>query len=247
VTPSAGPEGPEGPALRQGAVGQVRVLERDGTRVVEKRFVDRERLDVEVLALRALAGSDLPVPQVVEVRDETLVMSLLAGERLDAGSADLRVERLRASAGVLRRLHERPAPPGLPAAPDDAGIVRRYREAGGPPLPLVVPPAARTTFCHGDWTDGNVLALGTRVSGVVDWEAAHRGDPVRELARAAFGASLKDERSVDALVDGYGADPEAVRAWFAVHAAELWLWFLEAGPPEYLADLTERLHRWSWG
>ncbi|SDS35514.1 hypothetical protein SAMN04488543_1568 [Friedmanniella luteola] len=53
--------------------------------------------------------------------------------------------------------------------------------------------------------------------------------------------SLKDARSIGALVEGYDADPAEVRAWFPLHAAELW--FAEAGPPEYLHQLTERLTR----
>jgi aminoglycoside phosphotransferase (APT) family kinase protein len=82
--------------------------------------------------------------------------------------------------------------------------------------------------------DSSITAIG-------DWEAAHLGDPLRELSRAAWGASRKDPRSFDALVTGYGADPAAVRAWLPIHAAELWLWFSEAGPPEYLQQLTEDL------
>ncbi|MDF2509001.1 MAG: hypothetical protein K0Q52_2860, partial [Microbacterium sp.] len=39
-----------------------------------------------------------------------------------------------------------PAPAGLPAAPDDAEIIRRYREAGGPPLPLTIPPSSGAVF-----------------------------------------------------------------------------------------------------
>jgi hypothetical protein len=169
---------------------------------------------------------------------------LMPGERLDGGSANMRLQRLQVSGSWLRRLHMQKAPVGLPAAPDDAGIIARYRGAGGPPLPLVVPPASPAVFCHGDWTDGNLLAVGADISAVIDWEAAHLGDPVRDLSRSAWGASLKDERSIDALVFGYGADLAAVRAWFPIHAAELWLWFAEAGPPEYLEQLTSRLKRW---
>ena len=51
-------------------------------------------------------------------------------------------------------------------------------------------------------------------------------------------------RSSEALVEGYDADPARVSAWFPIHAAELWLWFAEAGPPEYLHQLTEKLTRW---
>jgi aminoglycoside phosphotransferase len=191
-----------------------------------------------------LSGRGLPVPELVEVRTESILMTLMPGERLDSSSADLRLHRLHASGNLMRRLHKQHPPVGLPPAPDDARIIARYKDAGGPPLPLVVPPARPAVFCHGDWTDGNLLAVGTVLTAIIDWEAAHLGDPVRELARAAWGASLKDVRSVDALVSGYGADPEVVRAWFPVHAAELWLWFAEAGPPEYLERLTNKLMRW---
>ena len=99
-------------------------------------------------------------------------------------------------------------------------------------------------FCHGDWTAGNLLAVGPGITAVLDWEAAHLGDPRRELARAAWGASLDDERSVEALIDGYGADSATVRTGFPIHAAELCLWFTEAGPPEYLERLINRLKQW---
>ncbi|MFS0894471.1 phosphotransferase family protein [Microbacterium sp. 179-I 3D3 NHS] len=230
--------------IRQGAVGHVRLVERDGRSLVEKRMPDARRHDTEVAALRALQGSGLPVPELVADSSGSILMTLLPGERLDSGSVDERIELLAASAPLMRRLHELPVPAGLSPAPDDEAIVWRYREAGGPPLPLVIPHSHGRVFCHGDWTDGNVLAVDGGITAVVDWEAAHVGDPMRELSRAAWGASLKDPRSVDALVDGYGADPEIVRAWFPIHAAELWLWFSEAGPPEYLDDLTLRLRDW---
>jgi hypothetical protein len=41
-----------------------------------------------------------------------------------------------------------------------------------------------------------------------------------------------------------GALDEA-RAWTAIHSAELWLWFREAGHPEYLERLTMRILNWS--
>jgi aminoglycoside phosphotransferase len=230
--------------MRQGAVGQVRMTQQHGRTVVEKRFADPSRRAVEVLALRTLADQDLPVPELLEVGPESIVMTLMPGERLDSGDADLRLERLRNSAPVLRRLHARRPPAELPPGPDDALVIERYRAAGGPPLPLVIPPTGAPTFCHGDWTDGNLLATGSGITAVLDWEAAHVGDSLRELSRAAWGASLKDVRSIDTLVEGYDADPAEVRAWFPIHAAELWLWFAEAGPPEYLHQLTEKLTRW---
>jgi hypothetical protein len=118
-------------------------------------------------------------------------MTLMPGERLDSTSADLRLRRLYASGNMLRRLHKQHPPVALPPAPDDARIIARYKDAAGPPLPLAVPPASPAVFCHGDWTDGNLLVVGTGITAIIDWEAAHLGDPLRELSRAAWGASSK--------------------------------------------------------
>jgi aminoglycoside phosphotransferase len=230
--------------MQQGAVGSVRRVERGGRALVEKRMSDGARHDTEVLALRALAQSGLPVPQLVEEQPGAILMTLMPGERLDSVDADARLAGLRDSATLLRRLHELDPPPGLPGAPDDALIIRRYREAAGPALPLVVPPRGTPVFCHGDWSTGNLLAIEGTVTGVVDWEAAHVGDPLRELSRAAWGASRDDPRLFDAIVEAYGAERELVRAWSAIHAADLWLWFREAGPPEYFAQLTAELRSW---
>lgn len=230
--------------MRQGAVGYVRLVERQGRLLVEKRVRDPVRLATEVLALRALAGSDVPVPEVVQVQPPWIVMTCMEGDRLDDGDLEARLRGLRSSAGLLRRLHEMPVPRGLPSAPDDVEIIRLYRAAGGPPVPLSVPDKTRTVFCHGDWTDGNLLAKTGSITAVVDWEKAHVGDPIRELSRAAWGAAQKDPRAFDVIVNAYGADPATVRQWSAIHAAELWLWFLEAGPPAYLERLTAELLRW---
>ncbi|UWF77580.1 phosphotransferase [Microbacterium neungamense] len=145
--------------MRQGAVGHVRIVVRDGRRLVEKRMTDPVRHGTEVRALRALSGSGLPVPEIVAERPGSILMTLRPGRRLD-------------------------------------------------------------------------------------WESAHVGDPLRELARAAWAAGRKDPHSAAALIDAYGAEPAAVRAWYPIHAAELWLWFAEAGPAEYLDRLTAELRAW---
>ena len=207
-------------------------------------MADPTRHETEVGALRALAGSGLPVPELVEVAPGSILMTCLPGERLDRLDAQRQLNGLIASSRLLKQLHQMQLPAGLPDAPDNESIIRRYRDAGGPPLPLRIPPSHPPVFCHGDWTSGNLLVTGTKITGVVDWEAAHIGDPLRELSRAGWGASLNDPRFFDAIIDGYGADRADVMAWAPIHAAELWLWFAEAGPPEYLASLTRRLTSW---
>lgn len=233
--------------MRQGAVGQVRQVEDQGRSLVEKRMADPVRHQTEVVALRALADSDLPVPELVRVEPGSVLMTLMPGERLDSLDPAAHLDGLRASMALLRRLHELPPPPGLPSTPDDVLIIRRYQEAGGPPLPLHVPPSGRPVFCHGDWTGGNLLAIDGEITAVIDWEAAHAGDPLRELSRVAWSAARKNPPAFAIIIDAYGADLAAARAWSAIHAAELWLWFLEAGPPEYLEDLTVELQNWPEG
>ena len=75
--------------MLQGAVGRVQLTARHGRSLVEKRFTDRLRRDTEVLALRALAHQGLPVPELVEVGTESILITLMPGERLDSGSADV--------------------------------------------------------------------------------------------------------------------------------------------------------------
>lgn len=137
--------------MRQGASGHVRLVQRGRRTLVEKRLPDPLGHDTEALALRTLAGSGLPVPELVEIAPGSILMTRMPGERLDEVHPDVRLAGLRASAALLRRLHGIEPPAELPAAPDDARTIRRYVDAGGPPLPLTIPPATPAVFCHGDW------------------------------------------------------------------------------------------------
>lgn len=56
--------------MRQGAVGAVRLVERGGRRLVEKRLADPARHENELRALRGLVGSGLPVPEVSDALDD---------------------------------------------------------------------------------------------------------------------------------------------------------------------------------
>ena len=90
-------------------------------------------------------------------------------------------------------------------------------------LPALVPPR----LVHGDFRLGNLLVDGSRLTGVLDWELAHLGDPLEDLAfgcmtvwrfsrpdRPSYGLA-----SLQALTDAYAAaggeafDPERFRFW----------------------------------
>jgi aminoglycoside phosphotransferase (APT) family kinase protein len=47
-----------------------------------------------------------------------------------------------------------------------------------------VPAPARLSVVHGDYRPGNVLFSGRRITALLDWEMAHVGDPVEDLAWA---------------------------------------------------------------
>lgn len=215
---------------------------RDGRRVVIKRMTDPARHDTEVLALRTLAGV-LPVPEVVAAESGAITMTWIPGTRLDHLPLDERLDRMRESGALLRRLHRVPAPAGLPGPADDAALVAQYARLGGPEIGVRVVPPSAEVFCHGDWTDANLLSEGGVITGVVDWERAHRGDPMRELARAAFGTGLKDPRSRLALLEGYGATEADIEPWEPIHAAALWLWFTETGERHLRDGIEEQFGR----
>ncbi len=89
------------------------------------------------------------------------------------------------------------------------------------------PPAQRVSVVHGDYRVGNILCNedGT-IRGVVDWEMAHLGDPIEDLAWSFNeswqwagdgrpGGIVKRERAIELWegATGLRADPEALHWW----------------------------------
>lgn len=130
----------------------------------------------------------------------------------------------------------------------DALLRRRFPEEPrhGPPFAALAELQARLsavtvarTVVHGDFWFGNVLLQNSRLSAVVDWEAAEvSGEPVRDLARFAISYALYlDHRTrrgrhvpghAGLRAGGWGAPVE-----FALHGSgwfpELFRGFLEDG------------------
>ena len=90
-------------------------------------------------------------------------------------------------------------------------------------LPAPVPPR----LVHGDFRLGNLLVEGSRLTGVLDWELAHLGDPLEDLAfgcmtvwrfsrpdRPGYGlASLQALTTAYAAAGGEPFDPARFRFW----------------------------------
>ncbi len=87
---------------------------------------------------------------------------------------------------------------GVPDAPDRCGareierwerIMREQALEPQPALELAVawlrahqPVAQRVTLVHADYRTGNFLVQGDRITGVLDWEMVHLGDPLEDVA-----------------------------------------------------------------
>jgi aminoglycoside phosphotransferase (APT) family kinase protein len=113
---------------------------------------------------------------------------ILAGE--DAPEAPRLLDQI---AAALAAVHRMPTEEGLvPSVEDPLALVRAMHESLGEPHPTFElafrelergrPGAGgRTSFVHGDFRMGNLLVDAQGLTGVLDWELAHVGDPVEDL------------------------------------------------------------------
>ncbi|MYL08562.1 MAG: phosphotransferase family protein, partial [Acidimicrobiia bacterium] len=96
------------------------------------------------------------------------------------------------------------------AEPDpliDLGLRQLAEMAPGPP--------ERVVLVHGDLGPGNVLHDGRRVTGLCDWELAHVGDPMEDLAWVTVRAMLTPLVDIHTAFGWYDGpvDAERVRYW----------------------------------
>jgi hypothetical protein len=135
-------------------------------------------------------GDDYPVPYVLTtfVTGESLAPRLLRWFADEGGGEDF----VRELGGHLARIHAMEVPDLVdPAGTDElADWHARYRALGvdsaafewafrwleeNRPTPIV------TTLVHGDFRLGNLMVDSGRVTGVLDWELSHVGDPREDL------------------------------------------------------------------
>lgn len=106
------------------------------------------------------------------------------------------------------------------------------------------PPAQRVVVCHGDYRTGNFLYSADDIRGVLDWEMAHLGDPLEDLAwtcllnwRLTPTAGVRGDRiggiarreeafATYEAASGVRVDPAALHWWDVfshVKAVGIWL------------------------
>jgi aminoglycoside phosphotransferase (APT) family kinase protein len=108
-------------------------------------------------------------------------------------------------------------------------------------------------LCHNDLHAGNLLISSLnqmpRLCGVLDFEGALAGDPLMDVAKAAY---YLDASSRGAILDGYGdlGRPrwsETLDLYHLYFVLELWCWMAQIGNTQPLDKLASDLERSSSG
>jgi aminoglycoside phosphotransferase (APT) family kinase protein len=227
----------------QGMTSDVAFADDGGRLVAVKRCAHPVYLDWlrrEQAALRALAGSGLPIPRFIAYAETDkdgqpvgwLLMARLAGTpflraAIDASAAQL-PSMFRRLGELARRLHATRVP--LELQGEGPWLSRRIEQArmnlpwcDGTADELAElersrPNAARETLIHGDLSLDNVLVDKRGELALIDWADGGLGDPRHDVALAL---QTKPELELspdvlDAFFASYGAGAldETTRAWF---------------------------------
>lgn len=165
-------------------------------------------LQREASICRALASSDVPVAEIVAVSEcpNAVLMTRLPGSsdlrKLATADGPALVEHFMQTLASLHRIDVAAVDlPGFepPQRVEDHALreVELWEGLAGEHLPAPQPAVAeavdwlrahvpvrvaRTVLVQGDTGPGNFLFDGTRVTGLVDWELSHLGDPMDDIA-----------------------------------------------------------------
>ncbi len=204
---------------------------------------------VEARLLQVAAEAGLPVPEVLQVLvpedgiGEGFVMGWLEGETLGGRiTHSRRFEHIRPALAhqcgeILARLHgidwQAAGLDGMLQAATPEELVRATWEqyqAFGSPQPMIdytarwllehLPPAVAPALVHGDFRNGNLMVSERDgIVGVLDWELAGIGDPVRDLGWVCTN-SWRFGRA-DLPVGGFGPVDELLAGYQAVSGRQV--------------------------
>jgi aminoglycoside phosphotransferase (APT) family kinase protein len=194
-------------------------------------------LPAEAQVLSAVRGCDVPVPEVRYVLapedelGEGFLMQRIAGATLpgkilrDPALASVRSQLANQLGSIAAAIHavdlsRLPQLPLLDAQRHVQHLHSQYRaqETPRPVFDLAfrwlrehLPPAAPAALVHGDYRHGTLIVGAQGVQAVLDWELAHIGDPVEDLAWLCIPPWRFGE--LDQPVGGFGKREELLEAY----------------------------------
>jgi aminoglycoside phosphotransferase (APT) family kinase protein len=205
---------------------------------------------VEAALIQAARAKGVTAPEVVAVLEEAdglgsgFIMRALPGTAdpkviLGCDDPDGLLREIARDLARIHRLRQVDVPEGVPVMDYSAAIAdlkAQFMEAGGD-RPIIAlglrwledhcPAQVEPVLNHGDYRMGNLLVEGSRLTGVLDWEIAHFGDPHEDLAfgcmavwrfarydRPALGlGSIEDYLAAYEAEAGVTIDPARFRFW----------------------------------
>jgi aminoglycoside phosphotransferase (APT) family kinase protein len=192
------------------------LLRFDDRDLVLRRAPDHESLQIERKGMLLAGAHGLPVPEVIAVSHEQLLLLCEAAQGASTVPRERPPDRLRALGALAARIHRIAVPHGL-------GLPRRERPIAGvdfdalraeqPAQPLleravvarnVLRPENPDGFVHGDLWQGNVMWNGDELSAVLDWDCAGSG---------AAGIDLSSLRCDAATAFGLDAAGDVLAGW----------------------------------
>lgn len=200
-------------------------------------FMGSLRKTQQGLTQQLAFDSGIPTPQVRWILDESdglgdgYVSERIAGETLgkriveDPAFAQARVAMTAQCGSILARIHtlDIAAFGYLPMLDVETLVARlsaqhRAYEERLPVFELAirwlgqnVPAPRPASPLHGDFRTGNFIVDAQGIAAVLDWEMAHRGDPMEDLAWLCMNAWRFGR--IDAPVGGFGARSELYSAY----------------------------------
>ena len=159
----------------------------------------------EAAAMVAARAAGVPAPELYDHGAEAfgpgqayLLMERLDGETIprrllrDDAYAAVRPRLARRLGEVLARIHgvDPDCVPGLPRVDALSQAIGLYQDFAEPRPALEIglrwlarhrPPPSAESLVHGDFRTGNLIVGEDGLRGVLDWELAHRGDPMQDL------------------------------------------------------------------
>jgi aminoglycoside phosphotransferase (APT) family kinase protein len=206
---------------------------------------DQTRTDVEV---KAMALAPIPTPEVLWRKPPVLALAALPGTALGRlGEPSTASPAAWAAAGAaVRKLHDAPLPPWPRGSHDEyaseldvecewlvtngvlpIGLVTRNRRVAEAALRPYTP-----VFTHGDLQVDHVFVDGDKITGVLDWSEAGKGDALHDLAVLTLG----HEDHLGDVVAGYGTDVDldVIRAHWSLRSLLGIHWLVEHGFDPFL-------------